>query len=429
MATFRDPELQVNFINFNQDCTSLAIGTRTGYKLFSLNSVDKLDLIYESPCRDVTIVERLFSSSLIALVSQSSPRRLRVCHFKKGTEICQYSYSNTILAVKLNRARLVVCLEESLYIHNIRDMKVLHTIRETPPNPRGLCALSINSDSCYLAYPGSTTSGEVQLFDAFNLQAKLMIPAHDSPLAALCFNPSGSRIATASERGTVIRIFNVTDGSRLIEFRRGVKRCAHVYSLSFSQDSQYLALSSNTETVHIFKIEEGQAQQVEQARQQPSLMNAGAGGSDDSWGSYFSKAVSVSASYLPTQVTDTLNQFRAYATLTVPSPGTPNIVAITNLSKQTRLLLASADGYFYVYNIPGEGGECTMLKQHQLDTVCSPQDGGEDESPTAGSAGSTGGGSASPPDSPAVIPITQEEHTGSGNEDSPPPTTQVLDID
>lgn len=30
-----------------------------------------------------------------------------------------------------------MCLEESLYIHNIRDMKVLHTIRETPPNPSG----------------------------------------------------------------------------------------------------------------------------------------------------------------------------------------------------------------------------------------------------------------------------------------------------
>ena len=49
-------------------------------------------------------------------------------------------------------------------------MKVLHTIRDTPPNPRGLCTLSINSDNCYLAYPGSTTTGEVQLFDAFNLQ-------------------------------------------------------------------------------------------------------------------------------------------------------------------------------------------------------------------------------------------------------------------
>ena len=218
--------------------------------------------------RDVTIVERLFSSSLLALVSQTSPRRLRVCHFKKGTEICQYSYSNTILAVKLNRARLVVCLEESLYIHNIRDMKVLHTIRETPPNPRGLCALSINSDNCFLAYPGSTTTGEVQLFDAFNLQAKLMIPAHDSPLAAIAFNPTGTKLATASERGTVIRIFSVQDGTRLMEFRRGVKRCAHVYSLAFSQDSDFLALSSNTETIHIFKLDQAEAAVVEN---QPKL--------------------------------------------------------------------------------------------------------------------------------------------------------------
>ena len=281
----QQPNIDINFINFNQDCSSLAIGTKTGYKLFSLNSVDKLDLIYESACRDVTIVERLFSSSLLALVSQSSPRRLRVCHFKKGTEICQYSYSNTILAVKLNRARLVVCLEESLYIHNIRDMKVLHTIRDTPPNPRGLCALSINSDNCYLAYPGSTTTGEVQLFDAFNLQvcfkifgtsickiniqAKLMIPAHDSNLAAIAFNPSGTKMATASERGTVIRIFSVQDGARLMEFRRGVKRCAHVYSLAFSQDSDYLALSSNTETIHIFRLDQQQTEvpAVEQRQQ------------------------------------------------------------------------------------------------------------------------------------------------------------------
>lgn len=63
----------------------------------------------------------------------------------------------------------MVCLEESLYIHNIRDMKVLHTIRDTPPNPQGLCALSINNDNCFLAFPGSSTIGEVQIFDANNL--------------------------------------------------------------------------------------------------------------------------------------------------------------------------------------------------------------------------------------------------------------------
>jgi len=403
--------LDINFINFNQDCSSLAIGTKTGYKLFSLNSLEKLDIIYESACRDVTIVERLFSSSLLALVSQTSPRRLRVCHFKKGTEICQYSYSNTILAVKLNRARLVVCLEESLYIHNIRDMKVLHTIRETPPNPRGLCALSINSDNCFLAYPGSTTTGEVQLFDAFNLQAKLMIPAHDSPLAAIAFNPTGTKLATASERGTVIRIFSVQDGTRLMEFRRGVKRCAHVYSLAFSQDSDFLALSSNTETIHIFKLDQAEVA----VDQQPKLQQTPPAQAQDdgSWMGYFSKAVTASASYLPAHVTDTLNQSRAWATVTVPSVGLPNIVTIATLSRQTRLMLASADGYFYIYNIPEQGGDCVMVKQHRLDPECSELSSAQP--------------SLTPPDSPAVIPVTQEEHSPCQDE-SPPPTVQNPEI-
>jgi autophagy-related protein 18 len=36
-----------------------------------------------------------------------------------------------------------------------------------------------------------------------------MIPAHDSPLAALAFSPNGTKVATASEKGTVIRVFHV----------------------------------------------------------------------------------------------------------------------------------------------------------------------------------------------------------------------------
>ena len=32
--------------------------------------------------------------------------------------------------------------------------QVIHTIRDTPPNPSGLLALSTDSSHCYLAYPG-----------------------------------------------------------------------------------------------------------------------------------------------------------------------------------------------------------------------------------------------------------------------------------
>uniref|UniRef100_A0A674D7Q4 WD repeat domain, phosphoinositide interacting 2 n=1 Tax=Salmo trutta TaxID=8032 RepID=A0A674D7Q4_SALTR len=348
---------QLLFANFNQDNTTTsphqrddgwAVGTKSGYKFFSLSSVDKLEQIYEcTDPEDVCIVERLFSSSLVAIVSLKAPRKLKVCHFKKGTEICNYSYSNTILAVRLNRQRLIVCLEESLYIHNIRDMKVLHTIRETPSNPSGLCALSISSDNCYLAYPGSATIGEVQVFDTVNLRAANMIPAHDSPLAAVVFDASGTKLATASEKGTVIRVFSIPEGQKLFEFRRGVKRCVSICSLAFSMEGLYLSASSNTETVHIFKLET----QKEKPAEEPTT-----------WGGYFGKVLMASTTYLPSQVTEMFTQGRAF-----------NICALAMIQKIPRLLVAAADGYLYLYNLdPQEGGECSLMKQHRLDGSAEP---------------------------------------------------------
>uniref|UniRef100_A0A224YIC2 Autophagy-related protein 18 n=1 Tax=Rhipicephalus zambeziensis TaxID=60191 RepID=A0A224YIC2_9ACAR len=372
----------INYVNFNQDGTALSVGTHTGYKFFSLGNVDKLEQIYENEEEGMALVERLFLSSLVSLVSTASLRKLKMCHFKKESEICNYSYSNSILAVRLNRARLVVCLEESLYIHNIRDMKVLHTIRETPPNPDGLCALSPSSDNCYLAYPGSDKIGEVQIFDALNLQAKVMIPAHDSKLAALAFNSTGTLIATASEKGTVIRVFGVADGQKLYEFRRGMKRCANIYSLAFSADSLFLASSSNFETVHIFKLEDPESNRVPE---EPGT-----------WFGYLGKALVQGASYLPTQVTDVFNQGRSFATVHLPFQSVRTVCCLSTIQKIPRVLVATADGYLYVYNLdPVEGGDCALYSQHRLDgqpTTTTPSQSGD-----AGSDQATAQGVASQP--------------------------------
>ncbi|XP_041473589.1 WD repeat domain phosphoinositide-interacting protein 2-like [Lytechinus variegatus] len=374
-----DSNSNLLFVNFNQDYTSLAVGTKTSYRLFSLTSVDKLEQIYEHDSEDICIVERLFSSSLVAVVSLTAPRKLKVCHFKKGTEICNYSYSNTILAVKLNRKRLIVALEESLYVHNIRDMKVLHTIRDTPPNPLGLCALSINNDNCYLAYPGSSQIGEVQIFDTVNLQAVTMISAHNSPLAALAFDTTGTKLATASEKGTVIRVFSIPDGKKLFEFRRGVKRCVSINSLAFSADSIFLCASSNTETVHIFKLE----QPKEKPTEEPST-----------WMGYLGKALMTPANYLPSQVTEVLTQDRAFAIVKLPFSGLKNVCALANISKP-RVLVAAADGFIYIYNLdPTDGGDCTLLKQHRLDGQADAGGGGLVGATSGASAGGEGASSA-----------------------------------
>lgn len=350
------------FVNFNQDCTSLAVGTKTGYRLYTINSSEKLQETYscEKDVEDICIVERLFSSSLIAIVSMANPRKLRVYHFKKGTEICNYCYSNTVLSVRLNRNRLVVCLEERIDIHNISDMRVIHTIRDIPSNPKGLCALSVDNEKSYLAYPGSSQVGEVQIFDTINLRAITMIPAHDSPLSAIAFDWHGTKLATASEKGTVIRVFSIPQGKRLFEFRRGVRRNATIYSLSYSPDSMYLCASSNLETIHIFRLDTPKEKQLSRPQEE-----------NPSWMSYMNRAIQTAANYLPTQASDVLTQDRAFATVNVPQSALNyrNICTLAYIQKNLRLLMASADGWFYMFDVnTQEGGICKLLTQASIYT-------------------------------------------------------------
>lgn len=101
----------------------------------------------------------LFCTSLVALVGagerpSSSTRRLQIVNtkvtsshtthskyrpdemMKRQSTICELQFPTTILAVKLNRRRLVVVLEERIYVYDISNMKLLHEI-ETSLNPQG----------------------------------------------------------------------------------------------------------------------------------------------------------------------------------------------------------------------------------------------------------------------------------------------------
>lgn len=365
-------------INFNQDFTSLAVVGTTGYRLFTLSSVEKVEEIFCSHNENTRIAERLFSSSLVAVVTVAEPNKLKICHFKKGSEICNYSYPSDILSVRLNRARLIVSLRDSIYIHNIRDMKLLHSIRHVSPNEVGLCSLSLNS---HLAYPISSTNGELQIFDANKLLMGVNIQAHDSSLSAINFSPDGALIATASERGTVIRVFCTKNARKVHEFRRGVKRNVNIASLMFNSCAEFLCASSNTETVHIFKID---GKSVENAERQSmadssappssseeeskeSLEDASvkAEESSSSWTGFFSKAVQ---SYLPSQVSDVFSQDRAFATVQLNQPGLKYVCALAKLEKQTRLLMACEDGFLYIYefNEARKGGDCKLIRVHDL---------------------------------------------------------------
>ncbi|CAK7267458.1 autophagy protein [Sporothrix epigloea] len=270
----------LNFVTFNQDHSCLAIGTSKGFRIFH---TDPFSRIFSSDDGSVSIIEMLFSTSLVAMVL--SPRHLVIQNTKRASVICELTFPSAVLAVRLNRKRLAVVLEDEIYLYDIANMSLLYNIT-TSPNPNAICALSPSSENCYIAYPLpkpredrddrrpshapplssyiAPTSGEVLIFDTITLKAVNVIEAHRSPLSCIAVNSEGTLLATASETGTIIRVFGVPKGQKLYQFRRGTYPST-IYSMSFNQDSSLLCVSSTSDTVHIFKLGSPQGASAEGA--------------------------------------------------------------------------------------------------------------------------------------------------------------------
>ncbi|XP_058207031.1 autophagy-related protein 18b isoform X1 [Rhododendron vialii] len=243
--------------SFNQDNSCFAIGTRDGFKIFDSNTGR---LCYERAIGAFIIVEMLYSSSLLAIVGAGeqpslSPRRLCLFNTTTGTALRELNFLTSVLAVCINKKRLIVVLQEKTYVYDINSLAILDTI-DTVPNLKGLCAFSPSLDGCFLALPASTAKGSVLVYNVMELHSHCEIDAHRSPLAAMVLSSNGMYIATASEQGTIIRVHLVSEATKSYNFRRGTYPST-IFSLSFGPSMQHpdtLVATSSSGSVHAFSL-------------------------------------------------------------------------------------------------------------------------------------------------------------------------------
>ena len=83
--------------------------------------------------------------------------------------------------------------------------------------------------------------------------------AHSAALqAAMCWNHDGSLLASASQKGTVLRVHRLPQASKAFTFRRGTYP-ATIHSLAFSPPKvkpPLLCAASGHGTVHLFRLDE-----------------------------------------------------------------------------------------------------------------------------------------------------------------------------
>eukprot|EP01061_Rhynchopus_euleeides_P020726 TRINITY_DN3366_c0_g3_i1.p1 TRINITY_DN3366_c0_g3~~TRINITY_DN3366_c0_g3_i1.p1 ORF type:complete len:347 (+),score=110.40 TRINITY_DN3366_c0_g3_i1:142-1182(+) len=336
---------QVKWLHFNQNSSCLAVGTSEGYRIYTTDTFRK---VYEKAVEGgVRIVSMLYQKSLLAIVkagASQSPRMLTLYNTKDEKSVCDISFVDTVINVRMNTKCLVVVLDTCLKVFDLTKLAPKADLT-TCSNPKGLCALSMNEEHPFLAYPASLAegTGDVIVVDALGGRQVHVIRAHKTLLAALTLSTCGTKLATASTRGTVIRVFGLSvqghsEAPLLYSLRRGTSP-ASVFSLAFSHDAALLACTSSNRTVHIWRCDP--------------------------------HAIMDNHSETPGTVSDTMRNMvsaeRSWASFSNPATSNPtsnNVIVFS--SDPSKLYLATSEGHMYIYSLNLASGECRKEAEYQV---------------------------------------------------------------
>ncbi|CAL8132302.1 unnamed protein product [Orchesella dallaii] len=251
----------INSIGFNQDKSCFHCCLNHGLQIFNVEPLVQKTHIDEKILGSVSTCEMIYRCNLFAIVGGGNQPKyagntVLIYDDIKRRPVLQFTFPQRVLSVRCRRDRFVAVLTNEVHIFSFpNEAQKLFSV-ETRPNPNGLCELSPGLNNL-LVFPG-TRVGSVQIVDLatttkeFTSVAKV-INAHHGEIACLAINQGGNLIATASDKGTLIRVWDSLKLTLLNELRRGFTNITS-YCINFSLDSALLCCSSGEGTIHIFDI-------------------------------------------------------------------------------------------------------------------------------------------------------------------------------
>ncbi len=325
---------KVNFLTFNQTKECFAYINDEGFNVYKCNPLTK-SVSRQFNKGTLKSLEMMYKSNIFILIGNGTNpiyplSKAIIWDDHQSKPIGELAFRSDIKNVKLKRDRIIIVLEHKCYIYNFSDLSLIDSI-ETFNNPDGFCTVAEGNNN-FATLATQVGSIRVELYDE---KKTTIIDAHQSKIGYICFNNDSSLIATSSETGTIIRVFNTSSGKLVKEFRRGIEMCK-IYNIAFNCNSTYFAVTSSRGTCHIFSLTEHQ------------------------------KNTTSSLSFMSNLLPDYFNSNWSFAKFILPDTES-NIISF--ISSTNDLMIISLSGNIYNYKYYPKNDNGTINIEYKLDTT------------------------------------------------------------
>jgi len=260
---------KVLHVSMNQDASLFALGTTFGFHVYSVHPLKRR--FHRDWGSAVGIIELYETTNIVFIVgsnvaSRFSTRKLVAWDDQANRVIVDIDFYDDIVAVRVRHDRIVVAVSDAIHILDFKNLSFIGrceakmqpnclAISQTSVNPIIVFSRDTDKDGALggiLAVKGikkqASKDKEESEDDDLN-----MFKAHDGKLVCLAVSRDGTRCATASERGTLVRVWNTATGEMDVKLRRGSGN-ACITTMCFSNDNTLLAVVSDHGTIHIFDL-------------------------------------------------------------------------------------------------------------------------------------------------------------------------------
>ncbi|KAL0224713.1 hypothetical protein RCL1_002625 [Eukaryota sp. TZLM3-RCL] len=167
-----------------------------------------------------------------------------------GTFSCK---KEGVIGVQLMGTYLLICRTDTIEVYNLSNLRHYTSVHCHQTN---VPVLACDHNSGHLiAFADPKKSGIVNILDLRTREVIRSFKAHNHSLVHLSFSPCGTQLSSASSRGTLVRVHNLSnlqvESLPSLSFRRG-HVSAHVSTVIIQPP--FLCIASDRETMHFFQL-------------------------------------------------------------------------------------------------------------------------------------------------------------------------------